>query len=73
MTIATESGPCSAWASRSSATSSASAPPSARTMHSDGPAGRSIATRVPIARLAAVTHALPAPKILSTAGTDAVP
>ena len=38
-----------------------------------GPAGRSIATRAATARLAAVTHALPAPKILSTAGTDAVP
>ncbi len=72
-TTAIESGPCSDCARRSRATCSASAVRSASTMHSDGPAGRSIATRPLTARFAAVTHALPAPKILSTAGTESVP
>ena len=43
--IAGESGPCSAWVTRSAATSSGSAVSSARTMPSEGPAGRSIPTK----------------------------
>ncbi len=64
--MAGESGPCSAWLSRSAATCSGSAVASARTMTSDGPAGRSIPTSPKTSSLAAVTQALPGPTIRST-------
>ena len=67
---------CSACASRSAATNSARAVASAITSTSDGPAGRSSAApsgSVATSSLAAVTHALPGPKILSTFGTVCVP
>ena len=65
-----ESGPCSACDSRSAATKRASAPASAITSTSDGPAGMSIATSMRCAatwRLASVTKALPGPNSLSQA------
>ena len=69
-------GSCSACASRSAATNSGRALSSAITSTSDGPAGRSSAAPSGSAAtscLAAVTQALPGPKILSTLGTLAVP
>ena len=68
-----ESGPCSAWASRSAAQSSASAVSSATTSTSLGPAGRSMPTRPETRSFAAVTQRLPGPTILSTAGIVSVP
>ncbi len=66
--IAGESGPCSAWVIRSAATrvGFAVGPPrsldgTARTIPSDGPAGRSIPTSPQTSILAAVTQALPGP------------
>ena len=50
-----ESGPCSAWPSRSAATISGSAVSSAMTATSDGPASRSIATRPNSWRFASAT------------------
>ena len=67
---------CSACASRSAATNSGRADSSAITSTSEGPAGMSSAAPRGSAAticLAAVTHALPGPKILSTLGTLAVP
>ena len=64
--IAGESGPCSAWVTRSAATRTGSALSSARTIPSDGPAGRSIPTKPATSSLAAVTQALPGPTIRST-------
>jgi hypothetical protein len=63
-------------ASRSAATKRAFAESSATTSTSDGPAGKSMAAPAGSAAmicLAAVTHALPGPKILSTLRTDPVP
>ena len=74
--ITWESGPCSAWDSRSRATKRGLAPASAITMTSDGPAGMSSAApagSMATACLAAVTQALPGPKILSTLGMLSVP
>ena len=67
MSTAGEVGPCSAWPSRSAATSSGSALSSAITATSDGPASRSIPTRPNSWRLASATNALPGPTIMSTA------
>jgi len=67
---------CSACASRSAATKRAFAVSSATTSTSEGPAGRSMAAPAGSAAMicfAAVTHALPGPKILSTLRTDSVP
>ena len=67
---------CSACASRSAATKRAFAESSAMTSTSDGPAGRSMAAPAGSAAticLAAVTQALPGPKILSTLRTLSVP
>ena len=71
--MARASAACSAWARRSAATQAAGTDPSVRTRISDGPAGISMATSPNTASLAAVTKALPGPKILSTRRTDSVP
>ncbi len=70
--IAGESGPCSAWVTRSAATMTGSAASSARTIPSDGPAGRSIPTRPATSSFAAVTQALPGPTIRSTGSNAGV-
>ena len=69
--IAGESGPCSAWVMRSAATRRGSAGGAARTMPSDGPAGRSMPTSPQTSILAAVTQALPGPTIRSTGAMPA--
>ena len=69
--MAGESGPCSAWVMRSAATRSGSAGGAARTMPSDGPAGRSMPTSPQTSILAAVTQALPGPTIRSTGSRPA--
>ena len=71
--IASLSGPCSAWASRSAAHWPASAVASAIRTTSLGPAGRSIAHALETSSLAAVTHWLPGPTILSTGSIVSVP
>mmetsp|Transcript_20356 Transcript_20356/g.56717 ORF Transcript_20356/g.56717 Transcript_20356/m.56717 type:complete len:302 (+) Transcript_20356:1264-2169(+) len=71
-----ESGPCSAWDSRSAATCAGFAPASATTNTSEGPAGISMDTMASefcSSILAAVTNWLPGPRILSTLGQLAVP
>ena len=65
--------PCSAWATRSAATQSASAESSARITTSLGPASWSMATRPCTCRFASATNALPGPTILATAPMRAVP
>ena len=70
--IAGESGPCSAWVSRSAATKSGFASASARTRPSEGPAGRSMPTSPASSSLAAVTQTLPGPTIRSTRSRRAV-
>ena len=71
--IASPSGPCSAWASRSAAHSAGSAVSSAITSTSLGPAGRSIATCPETSSFASVTQRLPGPTIFATAGIVSVP
>ncbi len=71
--IAAAFGSCSAWASRSAATSSGDAVSPATITTSLGPARPSIATSPATCRLAAVTQALPGPTILSTRRTLSVP
>ena len=66
-------GPCSAWPSRSAATSSGSAVSSAMTATSVGPATRSIPTVPKSWRLASATYALPAPTMMSTGSTPSSP
>ena len=76
MTIAWESGPCSACDSRSQQTAVTSASSSAMTSTSDGPAGISLAAppgRAAICCLASVTQALPGPNNLAQAGMLSVP
>src|SRR5690606_11791403 len=68
-----ESGPCSAWHKRSTATNVGSEVRSARTRTSDGPAGRSMAQDPNTSSLAAVTQAFPGPTIFSTGSSDSVP
>ena len=69
--MAGESGPCSAWVMRSAATRRGSAGGAARTIPSDGPAGRSMPTSPQTSILAAVTQALPGPTIRSTGARPA--
>jgi len=67
------SGSCSAWASRSAATTSASAVRSAITASSDGPATKSMPTRFASCTLASDTKRLPGPTMRSTAFTGPAP
>ena len=67
---------CSAWLSRSAATTRASALSSAITISSLGPAGMSIAAppcSLATIRFASATHAFPGPQILSTRGIAPAP
>ena len=66
-------GSCSSCEARSATIWSASAPASATTRISLGPARPSMPTTPKTARLARVTKTLPGPVILSTAGTLSVP
>ncbi len=72
MQPAGEVGPCSAWPSRSVATSRGSAVSSAMTSTSVGPASRSIPTRPNSWRLASATNALPAPTSMSTGSRPSI-
>ena len=71
-----ESGPCSAWLSKSAATISLFASLSAITKTSLGPAGISMAAPSAVmltCSFASVTHAFPGPNNLSHFGTLSVP
>src|SRR6218665_298662 len=70
---ADESGPCSASINTSSAARRASAEASANTIDSLGPAGMPGSRGTTSARLAAMTHGLPGPSILSALGMVEVP
>src|SRR6218665_3792627 len=70
---ADESGPCSASINTSSAARRASAEASANTIDSLGPAGMPGSRWSTSARLAAMTHGLPGPSILSALGMVEVP
>ena len=61
ISTAGESGPCSAWLSRSTATTNGSAASSATIRVSVGPANRSMPTSPKSCRLASATYALPGP------------
>jgi hypothetical protein len=66
-------GPCSAWLSRSAATSTGSAVASATTITSLGPASASMPTAPRRSRFAAVTYTLPGPVTRSTGSTPSTP
>lgn len=68
-----EDGSCSAWATRSMATKGTSAPSSARTHTSEGPAGKSMSTLLRSIILAPVTNTLPGPTIFCTGSIVFVP
>ena len=68
-----EPSPCSAWAFRSSASASTSAPADAITVRSLGPAKPSMPTTPATCRLASWTQRLPGPTITSTFGIVSVP
>ena len=68
-----ELGSCSAWPSRSQATSAGSASSSAMTRISVGPASRSMPHRPYSCRLASATNRLPAPQSMSTGSTTPMP
>eukprot|EP00962_Isochrysis_galbana_P002098 scaffold547_cov99-Isochrysis_galbana.AAC.2 len=73
MSAGSAEGSCSAWASRSAATTAAEAVSSAITRHSDGPASMSMATRPATNDLAAVTYMFPGPTTASHAPTGPAP
>ena len=73
ISTAGESGPCSAWLSRSTATTNGSAASSATIRISVGPANRSIPTSPNSCRLASATYALPGPASRSTLPIVSVP
>ena len=73
---ASPSGPCSAWSTMSTATSSVTALASAMTTTSDGPAkleGTPTRPELATSRLACATRALPGPTITSTGRIESVP